>query len=51
MQEFDLSREEALHPPIERHQYLNIHADGSGTMEALSYSLCFCKKRHTIVPL
>lgn len=50
MQEFDPSREDALNPPIERHQRLNIHADRSGTMEAFSYSLCFCKKRRTIVP-
>lgn len=43
--------EEALNTPMIQHQRLNIHAEESGTMEVLSYSLCFCKKKHTIVPL
>lgn len=45
------AREEALNTPMIHRQCLNIHAEESGTMEALSYSLCFCKKKHTIVPL
>lgn len=44
-------REEALNAPMTHHQCLNIHAEELGTMEALSYSLCFCKKKHTTVPL
>lgn len=43
--------EEALNTPMTRRQSLNIHAEELGTMEALSYSLCFCKKKHIIVPL
>lgn len=30
---------------------LNIHAEESGTVEVLSYSLHLCKKKHIIVPL
>lgn len=44
-------KEEPLNTPMIHHQPLNIHAEELGTMEALSYSLCFCKKRHTTVPL
>ncbi len=40
------SGEEALNTPMIHHQRLNIHAEESGTVEALSYSLCFCKKKH-----
>lgn len=42
---------EALENSIMLFQCLNIHADESATSEALGYSLCFCKKKHTIVPL